>query len=109
MPQLDIQTFISQYVWFFLGNFVVIYLVVYTLLVPNLHTRSYLINSLVGNTDSSQTVPASQVNNTNRVSSFNLAVSSVSIAPIEVSLTSPLCLKEIHSKIIMINYSESTH
>lgn len=46
MPQLEIQTFISQYLWFFFGNFIILYVLVYLKVIPNLHIRNFLLSEL---------------------------------------------------------------
>ena len=115
MPQLDIQTFISQYMWFFFCNFIIIYCLIYTKVIPNLHTRSFIINQLsAGCLAPSSTDGSGGNNNTlslptnfnpsipaGQHGSFQLPISEAKILP------DPIIKKEIQHKILFINFYAS--
>ena len=104
MPQLDIQTFISQYMWFFFGNFIIIYCLIYTKVIPNLHTRSFIINQL-------SAVPYTTVKNFNNTLSlpttFNQSIPVTFQSPSSKILPDPIIKKEIQHKILKINFYAS--
>ena len=106
MPQLDIQTFISQFIWFFFGNFIVVYCLIYTKVIPNLHTRSFIINQLSA-TPSSTAGIGSGVNSTISLNTnFNQSITVSFQSPISEAkiLPDPFIKKEIQNKILKINY-----
>lgn len=107
MPQLDIQTFISQYMWFFFGNFIIIYCLIFTKVIPNLHTRSFIINQL--SAAPSSTAGVGSVGNTTYLSTnFNQSIPAVGSFQLPISeakiLPEPIIKKEIQNKILKINF-----
>jgi hypothetical protein len=111
MPQLEIQTFISQYLWFFFGNFIILYVLVYLKVIPNLHIRNFLLSEL------SQADLSFLSTDLNSFKSFpimfNSSSSSFPVQPsarssagglfFTPSYTVPVISKEIRFKILEIN------
>jgi len=113
MPQLEIQTFISQYLWFF-GNFIIIYVLVYLKVLPNIHVRNFMINEL----SQAEISLASGPQKTDRglksfpikINSSNIELSGPAAALNNKNFSSTANLnssikKEIHKIILEINYN----
>nr|YP_007476167.1 ATP synthase F0 subunit 8 [Nuclearia simplex]AGE93668.1 ATP synthase F0 subunit 8 [Nuclearia simplex] len=112
MPQLEIQTFISQYMWFFFGNFFIVYTLIYTKFIPNIHTRNFIINELsfekkgpvkINENFSAGLLPKDSIGDAIKTS----VIETNSISAPKASFNTSMIKKEIHYLIIKINYNSS--
>jgi hypothetical protein len=113
MPQLEIQTFISQYLWFFFGNFFIVYTLIYTKFIPNIHTRNFIINELsakgpvkMNENFSAGLLPKDSTFGRDALKTSVIETNTI-IVP-KVSFNTSMIKKEIHYLIIKINYNSST-